>query len=558
LPTLAARTDRDGRFRLAEPVAPDLTTAGLLFAVCEQGMGWCEFEASKQRREVGDLLIRLRPAGDVRVQVLDPDGTPRADVAVKALPRFGPIGIDNRRWRTEVSKEPLIRSRFRGRTDVRGELMLPRLPIGEPSMFQQDGCHERLYDFAVEAEGYPPQPLHGIELRAGSESRITIRLVLARTVQVAVLVRDDRGVAVAGATVCASENKAVVGSTDRDGRAELVVPATEKVLVTAEAKGHRDAYEQVDVRSEGSFRLTLTLVRTRPLDGRVVDQFGAPIAGMSVGSGDEVRATTDGEGRFHVEDFPVGKQKLTVALRSGMDGSRWTGEQTPETVDVEQGPVVVTMRRRTGSVDVRAAVVDAATGQPLEAAQVVLSLYDETHKVFVLQKQTTVQHGLVTAKDCCAGRWCLGVRTAGGQRGWSILTLTEGQPPLDLRLALPAPGTVTGRLQFTGAMPQAVKVEARLVGSDPEANLISVSFHHPGRWQAAASQTVTGAELGLTGLLQMQPAQDPTFRLVSADPTDTLLFIVRGDGVAGEARVRIEPGQSRECVIDVQPEPQRR
>ena len=556
-PALAARTDRDGRFRLAEPLAPDLNRPNVLFAVCEQGMGWCAFEASKQRREVGDLLIRLRPTGDVRVVVQEADGRPRADVAVIALPRFGPIGIDDRSWRHEVSKEPLIRSRFAGRTDVRGELALPRLPIGEPSLYQQPGCHERVYDLAVVAEGYPEQPLHGIELQAGSESRITIRLVKARTVQVAVDVRDDRGAAVAGAIVTAAESETDVACTDRSGHAELKVPATSKVRVYAEAKGHRTAHQQVDAGAGDPIRLTLTLVRTRPLDGRLVDQFGAPIVGMSVALGGQPLATTDREGRFHVDDFPLGQRKLIIVLGDA-DSSRWTREQTPETVDAEQGPVTITMRRRTGSVDVCAAVVDAATGQPLEVAQVQLCLYDERHERVVSRKRTTLQHGLVLAKDCCAGRWSLCLRTAGGHRGWSMFTLTEGQPPLDLRLALQAPGTVTGRLQFAGSMPQTVTVEARLVGNDPEANLISAIIRRPGRWQETGSQTVTGTELGQTGMLHMQPAQDATFRLVSADPTETLVITVRGEGVTGEARVRIEPGQTRECVIDVLPKPQRR
>jgi hypothetical protein len=79
-------------------------------------------------------------------------------------------------------------------------------------------------------------------------------------------------------------------------------------------------------------------------------------------------------------------------------------------------------------------------------------------------------------------------------------------------------------------------------------------YRFPGRWQLdAASQTVSGTEFGATGTLHLEPARNAAFRLESADPTDTLVFTVRGEGVTGEARVRIQPGETREIVIDVQP-----
>jgi hypothetical protein len=263
--TLVAHTDLAGRFRLGEPLAPALDRASALFAVCGQGIGWCAFEASKQRREVTDLVIRLRPGADVRVLVQDPEGEPQGDVAVRALPRFGPLGIEDRSWRTDVSRDPRIMGRFAGRTDAHGELSLPGLPIGEPSLFREGRYHERLYDLAVEAAGYPQQPLHGIELRAGSEIRTVIRLVANRSVHLAVDVRDDRGEPIAGADVTAWENESVAARTDTRGHADLAVPVTGKPCVAAEAAGHRAARAHVDVASAAPTPVTLTLPRTRPL-----------------------------------------------------------------------------------------------------------------------------------------------------------------------------------------------------------------------------------------------------------------------------------------------------
>src|SRR6185436_6389308 len=67
------RSDAAGRFRLDVPVAPYFDHSNLLFATATPGIGWCRFQASTQRREVADLVIRLQPSGDVRVRVEGPD-----------------------------------------------------------------------------------------------------------------------------------------------------------------------------------------------------------------------------------------------------------------------------------------------------------------------------------------------------------------------------------------------------------------------------------------------------------------------------------------------------
>lgn len=550
--------DQDGRFHLALPIGPDIDHGNLLFAVTPQGIGWCRFEPSKQRREVGDLVVRLRPAGDLDVIVRDPNGTAVGGVLVRALPRFGPIGIQSGGWREPVSSDPVVAARFCGRTDQDGRLRLRDLPIGEPDLLHDAFKDQRRYELSIEAEGYPEQPLHGFELQPGGDTRIDVRLQTARRITVTALVQDDLGAAVADATVTCVTEKDVAARTDALGRATLSVSAVPNLGLSASCAGHRKVYQALEPGADTrALQATFVLARVRPLDGQVVDQFGAGVADMDLGVGQEILGSTDADGRFHIEEFPVGRQRLVVALGPGVDWTRWTGEQAPENVDVDAGPVTIVMQRRIGRVDVRIAIVDAATGAALEPTQSMLTLHEGAGH-FCAPKRTENQRGLITAKDTPAGRWRLDVVTATGHRGSLPFTLIDGQPPTQLRLELTATGTITGRLQFGELTPPAkVTLQVRHAKLDPTAY---VQFHFPGRWHLdAETQTVTDNQFGDTGTLCMQPLQNPSFRLDSADATEELVFGVHGEGIAGEATVRVGPGETRDVVIDVRrkPEPPR-
>lgn len=135
--------------------------------------------------------------------------------------------------------------------------------------------------------------------------------------------------------------------------------------------------------------------------------------------------------------------------------------------------------------------------------------------------------------------------------------LTDGQPPAALRLELPPPGTITGRLQFVDVDPPATL----LLDVRHATRRAQSGVRHPGRWQVdAASQSLqndraNGGGYSGTGQLRMEPARNATFRLEMADPGDDLVFTVQGAGIRGEARVRVEPGQTRELVLEVRKQP---
>lgn len=543
--------DAGGRFRLTLPIGPDIDHGNLLFAVTPRGIGWCDIQPSKGRREIPDLVLRLRPSGALCIAVQDAAGQPSSGALVRALPRFGPIGIAQGGFRHEVSEDELVGSRFRGRTDDHGELRLAALPTGEPNPFVDDRAEQRRYELWIEAAGYPRQPLRAVELQAGDETRVEVRLQSSRRIDVTATVHDDLGAAIANAVVTCLTEKDLAARTDADGRATLSVDALQKIALEAGGDDHRSAQQWLEPGAAAiTVQVDFVLPRVRPLDGRVVDQLGAGVAGMNLFVDDRSIGVTDADGRFHVAEFPMGERRLIVAMASGMDPTRWIGKQAPRTIDVERGPVTIVMQRRLGSSDVEVAIVDAANGAALEPVQYNLALLDEASGFYVLRRQARVARGRVTATDMPAGSWRLDVVTATGHRGSLPFTLTDGQPRSDLRLELAAPGTITGRLQFADVAPPAeITLDVHFATVDPKS---FVPYRYPGNWHVdAGSQRVGDDRFGGPGTLSLQPLQNPGFRLDSADPTDDLVFAVRGPGFAGEARVRVPPGGTHDLVLEV-------
>lgn len=543
--------EADGRFRLLQAIAPGLDHGNLLFAIAPRGIGWCSIEPSKQRRDVTDLVVRLRPVGALRIEVQQPDGQPAAGAMVRALPRFGPIGIDRDGWRMEVAADELVGARFRGRTDARGELHLPHLPIGEPNPMLDQRTDHRRYELWVEADGFPEQPLTPVELQPGAETRVVVRLVASRQLVVTARVLDDLGAPIADAVVTCL---AAVARTDAMGQATLSVEALPQLGLSASREGHRKEVQWLEPGTASAAEVTLVLPRVRPLEGRVVDQLGVGVAGMNLFVEQHMVGVTDAEGRFRIDEFPRGPRNLIVASAAGMDPVHWTGTQAPETVDADAGPVTIVLQRRPGSVDVRVAVVDAATGSALETLQSRLSLRSEARGHYFLTKQVATERSVIIAKGTPAGRWRLDVLTATGQRGSLVFDVTDGQPATELRLELQAPGTILGRLQF-GSLAMPANVTLHVAHATLDATSF-VQFRYPGIWRPdAETQTVSDNPFGGTGELRLQPLRNASFRLDAVDPTDELVFRVVGDGITGEATVRVGPGQTRELSIEVRPKP---
>lgn len=549
-------SDRVGHFSLTEPIAPDSSHQNLLFALTEQGVGWGTFEASTQRWQVDDLVIRMRPRAALRVRVETPDGRPSAAARVRAIPRFGPIGIAVPGWRLVAPGPERLQRRLAGHTDAQGLLTFSDLFVGERDMHNAGGT-EADYELWIEAPGYPQQPLHKVTLAPNTERQATVRLVAPRDLQVTVEVRDDLGAAIPDATVTATGTGPSQATTDAAGRATLTVRGTAKLTVAATAAGHQGTERELPVDATAPLPpVQLVLVRTMPLDGTVVDQHGRPTAGLDLFVDRKLVASTDAEGRFHIAAFPRGERPLQVAIGKDLDPIGWTGLQQPTRVDAARGPVTILMERRPGAIDVQVAITDAVSGAALEPIEANLRIF--AYGGFYFAKRVATASGFVRAQGAPAGRWQLAVRTAAGHQGVLEFELAEGQPPAALRLELPPPGTIAGRLQFVEVdPPTTLTIDVR------HATQRALSgVRHPGRWQVeAGSQSLqndraNGGGWSGTGQLRMEPARNATFRLEMADPGDELVFTVQGAGIRGEARVRVEPGQTRELVLEVRKQPQ--
>jgi RNA polymerase sigma factor (sigma-70 family) len=554
--TVVGRSDAAGAFWLQHAIGPDAQHSNLLFAIAAPGIGWCRIAPGKQRREHTDLVVGLRATGAVRLTVLDADGAPRAGVLVRALPRFGPLGLENPVLRGEPSEADPVRALFRAVTDEHGVARFPALPIGEAGVPRLGKVHERAYDLWLEADDLPAQPLLRCELRAGAELDLTARLAGLRRVPVVVEVRDDLGVPIANATIEAGGERAVRAHTDAAGRAKVTVEMVggRKVGVNATAPGHGHQSRFVDVGPDAApVSVALSLPRVQPLTGVVVDQLGKPAAGMALmfDAMNELQVT-DAEGRFRIEHFPVGAQRLTVGLGRGVEAVHWLGKQEPEVVDAAHGPVRIVAHRRIGRTDVHIAVIDARSGEPLEPLDAALWLYDEQQRRFGQQKRTTTGSGFVAAAATPAGQWRLDVVTATGHRGSLGFDLDGTQANTELRLSLQPPGTLTGRVVFVGvAESERVAVSVRHETADP---LSFTRYRHPGKWAVdPTSQSVAGDGLDGTGTLTMQPARNPTFRLQHVDPGQALRLHATCPGAAGEAVVTVASNGTADIVLELRP-----
>lgn len=539
----------DGRFSLPTPVAPGYERHGdLLFAVADAGIGWIAIEPSRTRRTIDDLVLRLRANASLRVAVLGPGGraVPDADVAV--MPRFRPLGLQHGgSWPDGV--DAAVLDRFTSRVDAFGVATFPRLPIGEPDAVSGRDA-ERRYQVRVAATGYPEQVPTDVLLDVERRVDVEVRLVADRPLELRVDVRDDTGAPVAGASVVARGASSTTQQTDEHGRANLVVSAVDSVTVVAEHEGHAAATASMVPTTGNQEPVRLVIARTCELLGHLVDQHGAGIAGFSVFHDGRKVASTDERGAFRVEAFPMGRQSLVVAMPSGGDPTVWLGGNGPTEVDAAVGPVTIVWQRRAGSADVAIAVVDAASGGPLEVLEAQLRQFLPAHDRYLLQKPIRVELGRVVATGVVAGRWRLDVRAIDGRRGSLPFELLASEKSRELLLPLTPPGTVTGRLHFVGVEPpETVLLQVAHANADPSAY---VSFRYPGRWRVdERGQRVRDDQHGATGRLSMRPREDATFCLGDADADDEIVFTAIGDGVQGTARVRLEPGAVRDLVIEV-------
>ncbi len=447
----------DGTFAL-ERVAPSRVAPYTLFAVAKDGLAWTSLPAVAGKADVTGVDVTLRPCGAVAITVRDETGNACASARIVASPRFEPLGPP-RTW--DAGRDAYVAAGtgfdllFTAKTDARGVARLTCLPIGE------EGAS---YDFVAYGRGVTAWK-DGVRVEAGEEAQVVIVLVLAPSKVVA---------STAGARVVDPEGRPVEGArfVVRSGPAGAeATSGVDGVAIIARPEGasQHGTWGWFDVLKEGfatrSVGIVLTpddgralptvvLQRPAPIEGRVVDQDGKPVAGAYVDlhrSDAQIAngsVTTGPDGKFSFPDATAGEWDLRVLTPEPHD--EWRGPQEMTLVRGGDRDVVVALRHvEPGKARVVAQVVDADTGAPLSPDEAqLIPARQEDRDLWNGHGKIELASGSLSAGRVRAGAWKLWVRIPGRPAAFVSLDVAEGQVEVPVRVAVGRPGTLRGRLEL--------------------------------------------------------------------------------------------------------------
>lgn len=295
------------------------------------------------------IELRASPGGRVRGIVLGADGAPAAGAQVSVRPGLnsflGQITDRQYRWLETV-------------TDKNGVFDLPGVPSGTG------------YTVAASAPQIALEEVHGIDVRAGQLTELTIRGHQGATVAGRVV--DVQGQPVAGANVAmvyldisrvlfSADGRAEPIVTDAEGRFRLEHVAAGRVAFVAAAQDLAPSnIEELAVVDGGVYEdLVLQLGEGATVRGRVVDDQKQPVAGAAVELRPferpndpqflkmmlkvrRVEATTDADGRFVAKGL-TGDRLIVQAQKAGYTTAVRFGVKLDEpdlVIEVQRGAIV--------------------------------------------------------------------------------------------------------------------------------------------------------------------------------------------------------------------------
>jgi hypothetical protein len=513
----------DGTFALAR-VPPAPYSPYTLFAASPGGVGWTTLAASVGKADAAGVEVRLRPGAAVVVTVRDEAGVPQKDVRVLASPRFEPLGppttwpADHDMW---LAKDSPFAAIFTATTDAAGVARMALLPAGD------EGA---TYD--VIARGRGAAWKDGVEVAPGQETAVEIVLTAPKLVACVAGVRvlDPDGKPVEGAALSIVSGPAAwKATTDADG---VAVVAREKREEPKGADANRAAAwmavakegfatQRVGVRfvpDDGKPLPTVTLVRPAPIDGRIADQDGKPVAGCYVDLLGQKNApppvTTGPDGRFSFPDATAGQWTLRRMPPAPYD--QWAYDDGQTVVRGGDRDIVLVMRRLpAGKATLTATLVDADTGAPVSAQEAMLipSVQDD-EPIRTPDPKTGMGDGTVTLPRLRPGRYRLWVRVPDRGPGVATVDVAEGQTEVAVRVRVGESGTLRGRVELGDAgiaMPRMLVPESTEDWTSPQ-------------WSRSQAD-------GLQGGARVQP--DGTFALRNVVPGRYRVWIDQ-DGWMGE------------------------
>jgi hypothetical protein len=343
------------------------------------------------------------------------------------------------------------------------------------------------------------------------------------------------------------------GSTDPDGtyRLEVDLPANGTLPLLASAPGFVQARRGL-VAVAGNLRRSVDFVleRARTIEGRVVDQEGAPVTGADVSARRPgFPDTTDGvrsgpDGRFLIPDAPLGACVVTasappVAPRGAWIEARTSAEATPEGGSVE---LVLRWADAKGAT-VRVVVVDGATGERILVKRAALTPLDGwySEKLSTAPVRARMEPGAVALDAVRPGSWRIWVETVARGVQYADLRVERGAREVEGRIEVRPAGSLRGRIHANGVP---VPAGGRFA--------LSVELHGNGSFPSFTFRD--DADPGGPGRRE-QPHRvvtadaDGTFRVGDLLPGRYRVALLQ-DGVSAVADAEVPSG--REASVDLQ------
>jgi hypothetical protein len=292
----------------------------------------------------------------------------------------------------------------------------------------------------VEAERDPQGAVRSAEMIVADESSIELTLVLVAAAVSGVVVDDDDGHPVAGATLSIEGvSWPVPGATsDASGQFRFSLVPFEARSIVAVASGYRTAQVLLGPREDRPEPvLRFALRRGEPTDGQVLDPEGKPLHAQVVaceGQPSEARVESGDDGTFRLPPSTTGCS--AIALHEDMAPS--------DPVLVEDG-ARITLRLGAGGA-IAGSVVDER-GAPVDSFTVGVESIAAPHGVLPHVKPGTFQRGSFRLERLVPGSYVLMASTQGRPPARSDpidvrrAAVTDG-----VRIVIAAGGIVVGRV----------------------------------------------------------------------------------------------------------------
>jgi hypothetical protein len=395
------------------------------------------------------------------------------------------------------------------------------------------------YRNGVSPGSIPRESEISIAAASADSKRIAVADLKAPVLEVRSLVGrvlDDGGEPVGHALVEAGKGQTT--HTDAEGawRLDGIEDPPRRLLLRARADGFASGSAVVDFVGTGEVRApTIVLRAFAPIEGRVLDTGGSPIAGVRVEISEggasipmEGYATTE-NGVFRFPDATAGEWILDVFTVSETASSRpvWRQGVTGGDRDVE----VVLGQALRGSHTLRAKVVAIGSNEPPPIAEALLLEGPESDPMS-LPSHGAVEWdpGTVTVKDCTPGSWRLWVRTTDKSIGFVEVLIAPDSADTEVLVEVGGRGDLAGRAVL-GSL--AVEGAMHIVIAPTGTDLVN---GRP-RWTSEASTYAL-----------VPVASDGSFQATGLVPGDVTVRLV-GTGVVAEAVARVVAGQRTQVEL---------